>query len=115
MSNIYNINLNQGETYTLTVTVTGANYTSATAKIQFRAAPAATVLDTFTSSPPNGLAISTSIGGVHPDTVTLTIDASRSTGYSWASGLYDLLITNSDTTTKRPLQGAVTISKQITV
>ena len=109
------LQINQGETYTFALTVTGANYTGATAKLQFRDQPGGAVLyDTFTS-PAGGLVISTSVGGSVPDTITLTISAARSAAYTFTGAFYDVLVTLSDATAKRPIQGAVYISKQVTV
>ena len=114
----YSLTVNQGETFTLPIQLTGSNLTGATAKMQIRTGPATpggTILATFTSSPAVGLAFSTSSGATNPDTVTITISAATSAAWTFTSGYYDLLVTLADTTTKRLVQGSVTINQQVTV
>lgn len=103
------LTINQGETYSFAVQWVGANLAGATAKMQIKAAlgSSGTALATFTSTPAVGISLST-------DTVTVTVSAATSAAWAFTSAYTDLLLTLADGTTKRLLQGPVTVSPQVT-
>jgi hypothetical protein len=51
---------------------------------------------------------------VRPGTIRRTIDAGDTAGFAWLRGVYDLEVTYPDDTVQRYLQGAVTVSKEVT-
>lgn len=53
------------------------------------------------------------LGGVL-GTITLTIPASSTEGFTWWNGVYDLLLTDSSGNATRLLQGSVTVSPGVT-
>ncbi len=101
------LSVNQGETFSFSVRWVGADLSGCTAKMQIKTAPGGTAIATFTSSPASGIVIS-------GDTVTVTVSAAMSTGWTFASSVYDLLLTLSDTTTKRLIEGLVNLKAQVT-
>jgi hypothetical protein len=54
------------------------------------------------------------LGGVY-GTITLTIDATDTEGFTWWNGVYDLIVTSSSGVVTRLLQGTVTVSPGVTV
>lgn len=48
-------------------------------------------------------------------TITRTISATQTAGFTWTEGVYDLEVEYPDGTVQRYLQGAVTVSREVTV
>jgi hypothetical protein len=53
------------------------------------------------------------LGGVY-GTITLTIDATDTEGFTWWTGVYDLLVTSSGGVVTPLLKGTVTVSPSVT-
>lgn len=81
--------------------------TGATARMQIRAQIGGAVLLELTTEN-DGLAIT------GPGTITRTISATQTAGLTWTDGVYDLEVEYSDGTVQRYLQGAVTVSREVT-
>jgi hypothetical protein len=123
----FNLCINQGATYTriflLTgpacVPVPGGTYavgssvgafdlTGYTAAMQIKAyALSSTVL--YDAGAANDIALGGTAG-----TITLTIPAADTEGFTWWNGVYDLVITDSYGVATRVLEGQVTVSPGVT-
>lgn len=82
--------------------------TGATARMQIRAGLGGALL----------LELNTENGGLAitgPGTLTRTLSATETAALTWTDGVYDLEVEYSDGTVQRYLQGAVTVSREVTV
>jgi hypothetical protein len=79
----------------------------AKARMQVRAGLGGAVLLELTTEN-DGLAIT------GPGTITRTISATQTAGLTWTDGVYDLEVEYADGTVQRYLQGAVTVSREVT-
>jgi hypothetical protein len=79
----------------------------ATARMQIRAQIGGAVLLELTT--PNGGLVITG-----PGTITRTISAAQTAALTWTDGVYDLEVEYADGTVQRYLQGAVTVSREVT-
>lgn len=108
----YDIRLNQGETSSLIFPVLdqfGApvNITGWTGKAQIRSAPGIpTVLYEWSATAGN-----LTVAGT---TVTLRVAAADSSAWTWCSGEYDLILTDTNGNVYRIAEGAVTVDPAIT-
>jgi len=82
--------------------------TGATARMQIREQVGGTVLLELTTEN-GGLAIS------GPGTITRTLSATQTAALTWTEAVYDLEVEYADGTVQRYLQGAVTVSREVTV
>lgn len=82
--------------------------TGATARMQIRAGLGGAVLLELTTEN-GGLAIT------GPGTITRTLSATQTAALTWTDGVYDLEVEYADGTVQRYLQGAVTVSREVTV
>lgn len=82
--------------------------TGATVRMQVRAGLGGAVLLELTTEN-GGLAIT------GPGTITRTLTATQTAGLTWTAGVYDLEVEYADGTVQRYLQGAVTVSREVTV
>lgn len=82
--------------------------TGATARMQIRAGLGGAVLLELTTEN-GGLAIT------GPGTLTRTLSATETAALTWTDGVYDLEVEYADGTVQRYLQGAVTVSREVTV
>lgn len=80
----------------------------ATVRMQIRAQIGGAVLLELTTAN-GGLAIT------GPGTITRTISAAQTAALTWTDGVYDLEVEYADGTVQRYLQGAVTVSREVTV
>lgn len=81
--------------------------TGATVRMQIRAEIGGAVL----------LELSTENGGIAitgPGTIIRTISAAQTSGLTWTEGVYDLEVEYPDGTVQRYLQGAVSVSREVT-
>lgn len=81
--------------------------TGATARMQIRAGLGGAVLLELTTEN-GGLAIT------GPGTLTRTLSATETAALTWTDGVYDLEVEYADGTVQRYLQGAVTVSREVT-
>ena len=81
--------------------------TGATARMQIREQVGGAVLLELTTEN-DGLAIS------GPGTITRTLSATQTAALTWAEAVYDLEVEYADGTVQRYLQGAVTVSREVT-
>ncbi len=81
--------------------------TGATARMQIRAGVGGALLLELTTEN-DGLAIT------GPGTLTRTMSASQTAALAWAEAVYDLEVEYADGTVQRYLQGAVTVSREVT-
>ncbi|MBU0563401.1 MAG: hypothetical protein KJ945_08060 [Gammaproteobacteria bacterium] len=81
--------------------------TGATARMQVRAGLGGAVLLELTTEN-SGLAIT------GPGTLTRTLSAAATAALTWTDGVYDLEVEYADGTVQRYLQGAVTVSREVT-
>lgn len=124
---VYNMAVDQGATYIRTFTwyacscgcesscgcgtssSTPVDLTGFTADMQIRqTVQSATIL--YQASTTNGAIV---LGGAL-GTITLTIPASATTGFTWNKGVYDLNLTSSGGIVTRLLQGTVVVSPEVT-
>lgn len=110
----YDIEIEQGATHSESFTWedgngTPVNLTGYKARMQFRKSATSTekLLDASTE---NGLIVLTPLEGA----VSITLPASLTSAFSWAQARYDLELESSDGTVVRLVEGAVTVSKEIT-
>ncbi len=82
--------------------------TGATARMQIREQVGGAVLLELTTEN-GGLAIT------GPGTLTRTLSATQTAALTWTDGVYDLEVEYADGTVQRYLQGAVTVSREVTV
>lgn len=82
--------------------------TGATARMQIRAQLGGAVLLELTTE--NGALAITGLG-----TITRTLSAAQTAALAWTEGVYDLEVQYPDGTVQRYLQGAVTVSREVTV
>lgn len=82
--------------------------TGATARMQIRAGLGGAVLLELTTEN-DGLAITA------PGTITRTLSATQTAALAWTDAVYDLEVQYPDGTVQRYLQGAVTVSREVTV
>ncbi|MCQ4274501.1 hypothetical protein [Stutzerimonas degradans] len=82
--------------------------TGATARMQIRAQLGGAVLLELTTE--NGALAITGLG-----TITRTLSAAQTAALTWTDGVYDLEVQFPDGTVQRYLQGAVTVSREVTV
>lgn len=82
--------------------------TGAKARMQIRAGLGGALLLELTTET-GGLAIT------GPGTLTRTMSAAQTAALTWADGVYDLEVEYADGTVQRYLQGAVTVSREVTV
>jgi len=114
MANRYNLEINQGATFSLTATwkdSTGAaiNLTGYTARLQIRESYAST---TTIVSLTSGAGIT--LGGA-AGTITIVIAASATSALtSPFSGVYDLELVDASSVVTRLLEGAATVSPEVT-
>lgn len=80
--------------------------TGYTASLQIRAFPLSTTILYDASA-------DIVLGGT-TGTITLTIDATDTAGFTWFNGVYDLILTNSGGFVTRLLRGKVTVSPGVT-
>ena len=85
---------------------TPVDLTGYTAAMQIRAFPLATGV-LYDASP------NLTLGGV-AGTISLSIPAATTEGFTWWSGVYDLLLTNPSGNVTRFLSGSVTVSPGVT-
>jgi hypothetical protein len=110
---VYDFTVYQGATFTRTFVWTTdgdpVDLTGRTARMQIRPSfgSSEVYLDATTE---NGLITITALTGE----VTLTIPADVSEGFTWRCGRYDIELVASDDSVVRLVQGAVTVSKEIT-
>ncbi|WP_049325957.1 hypothetical protein [Stutzerimonas stutzeri] len=81
--------------------------TGATARMQIRAGVGGAVLLELTTEN-DGLAIT------GPGTLTRTLSAAQTAALAWTEAVYDLEVEYADGTVQRYLQGAVTVSREVT-
>lgn len=81
--------------------------TGATARMQIRAGVGGALLLELTTEN-GGLAIT------GPGTLTRTLSATETAALTWTDGVYDLEVEYADGTVQRYLQGAVTVSREVT-
>ena len=81
--------------------------TGVTARMQIRAGVGGALLLELTTEN-DGLAIT------GPGTLTRTMSAAQTAALTWADGVYDLEVEYADGTVQRYLQGAVTVSREVT-
>lgn len=81
--------------------------TGATARMQIRAQLGGAVLLELTTE--NGALAINSLG-----TITRTLSAAQTAALTWTDGVYDLEVQFPDGTVQRYLQGAVTVSREVT-
>ena len=111
----YDICIDQNATYTRIITwllVTGAsklpvNLTSCTASMQIRQYPLSTTVLYDASA-------DITLGGA-AGTITLSIPSAATENFTWWSGVYDLLITDTYGNVTRLLSGKVTVCQGVTV
>lgn len=82
--------------------------TGATARMQIRAQLGGAVLLELTTE--NGALAITGLG-----TITRTLSAAQTAALAWTEAVYDLEVQYPDGTVQRYLQGAVTVSREVTV
>ncbi len=82
--------------------------TGATARMQIRAQLGGAVLLELTTE--NGALAITGLG-----TITRTLSAAQTAALTWTEAVYDLEVQYPDGTVQRYLQGAVTVSREVTV
>lgn len=82
--------------------------TGATARMQIRAGLGGALLLELTTEN-DGLAIT------GPGTLTRTMSAAQTAALTWTEAVYDLEVEYADGTVQRYLQGAVTVSREVTV
>lgn len=112
MTQVYNIEINQGATYILTITweVDGSpvDITGYTAAMQARHNIKST--STFISlTDVSGLTLGGAAG-----TIVVNLSAATTAAITEKFGVYDLELTAPDGTVTRLLQGSVTISREVT-
>jgi hypothetical protein len=114
MANRYNLEINQGATFSLTATwkdSTGAaiNLTGYTARLQVRENYASTTtIVSLTSS--SGITLGGAAGTV---TIIITASATSALIAPWA-GVYDLELVDASGVVTRLLEGAATVSPEVT-
>jgi hypothetical protein len=119
----YNLCINQGATYTrVFIWSAGAccctgtagaspspvDLTGYTAALQIRAYTLPTAPLLYDAS------ADLTLGGT-AGTITLTIDATDTEGFTWFQGFYDLLLTSAQGVVTRLLSGSVSVSSGVTV
>lgn len=110
----YKLTIEQGATFTQVLTwkdSAGApiDVTGCSGRMQVRpAVESPTVLAELTTANAG-----VTFGGA-TGTVTLTIPAAQTAGFSWRSGVYDLEITMADLTVRRLLYGNVVVLPEVT-
>lgn len=127
----YNLCINQGATYARVFTwfagncgdptsccapgTTPTSTSSTTVPVNLTGYTASMQIRQFALSPTVLYDASNDIvlGGVF-GTITLTIDATDTEGFTWWQGVYDLLLTSSGGQVTRLLTGSVTVSQGIT-
>jgi len=82
--------------------------TGATARMQIRAQVGGAVLLELTTA--NG-----DLAFTGPGTITRTLSAAQTAALTWTEAVYDLEVEYADGTVQRYLQGAVTVSREVTV
>ena len=107
----YDINIEQGATFTFTLTVTGINLTGYTARMQGRTSHAASATAfSLTSSPAAGLVVTPGTNS----TIAVTLTATQTAALSAPTeGVYDLEYTDG-TTVVRILEGSYRITPEVT-
>jgi len=106
----YNFEINQGETLSLGLifkdsTGTAISLTTATIKAQIRpTASSNTIIASLLATKDSGVA----------GRVVLSLTAAQTGQLSFTSAVWDCLVTFADGTTLRAVQGAVTLSTQVT-
>jgi hypothetical protein len=118
----YNLCINQGATYQRTFLWTAGpccgmgtagaepmpvNLTGYTAEMQIRPFPGAPILFYDASA-------DLTLGGI-AGTISLSIDATDTEGFSWIFGYYDLLLTSPTGIVTRLLSGSVTVSLAVSM
>lgn len=106
----YNFEINQGETLSIALLLkdsanTAISLTGATIKAQVRPSEDSnTIFASLTATK------DTNVAG----RVVLSLTAAQTSALSFDKGVWDCLVTFSDNTTLRAVQGAVTLSKAVT-
>ena len=114
MASTYNINIDQGATYTLAISYKDSNnaainLTNYTAAMQLRATYSSVDAVLSLSSPSNGIVITGATG-----LISITITDTQTAALSANSFVYDLEITSPSNVKTRLIQGSATISPEVT-
>lgn len=86
------------------------NLTGYTARMQVRATIAAPDPPLVTLTTENG---GIALGGA-AGTITLTISATATAGYSWVAGVYDLELISASAVVTRLVKGSITVDPEVT-
>lgn len=111
--NTYNLNIHQGETWTMTLTVkdeNGAakNLTGYTGKMQIREKPGGTVFEELATSPGSGMTINGTYGEVE-----LALTATETAALKFRKAVYDIYIQTGANVTYL-LKGDITLEARVT-
>jgi hypothetical protein len=114
LASTYNINIDQGATYTLAISYKDSNnaainLTNYTAAMQLRATYSSVDAVLSLSSPSNGIVITGATG-----LISITITDTQTAALSANSFVYDLEITSPSNVKTRLIQGSATISPEVT-
>jgi len=112
--NTYNLNIHQGETWTMTLTVkdeneTAKNLTGYTGKMQIRDKPGGTVFEELATSPGSGMTINGTFGEVE-----LALSAAETAALKFRKAVYDIYIVSGAGTVTYLLKGDITLEARVT-
>lgn len=111
--NTYNINIHQGETWTMTLTVkdendAAKNLTNYTGKMEIRDKPNGTIYETLSTSG-SGMTITGATGEV-----ALSLSKTETAALNFRNAVYDLYVESAAGTRTYLLKGAVTVEARVT-
>ncbi len=111
--NTYNINIHQGETWTMTLTVKDQNnnvkvLTGYTGKMEIRDKPGGTIYETLATTPGSGM----TINGVYGE-VVLALTAAETAALKIRNAVYDIYITSAAGTVTYLLKGNLTVTARV--
>lgn len=112
MAETFNMNIDQGTTYTVSIIWTDAggdpvNVAGYAARMEFRSPNTKDILDTFTD------ADSITVGG-EDGAIDFVLTPAESRAYDWVNAVHDLIVTSDGGVVTRLFQGAVTIDPHTT-
>jgi hypothetical protein len=115
----YNLCINQGATYTrvftwLSGTCGCGTVGAAPSPVNLTGYTAAMDISVFPGATPVYVATPDLVLGGAAGTITLTIDATDTEGFTWWKGVYDLLLTDPLGNVTRLLEGSVNVSPGVT-